>query len=120
MISLLLKYFSFEAEIGYAIGIGIAISACAFAGAIIHHSYYFNIGRYGMRLRLACSGLIYRKVKFSRLVRKFYQKLIIKTKNSILFNMTYKKIKKKEVFNIKELNYSNYSFIFIGFKNERK
>lgn len=39
-----------------------AISVCAVLVSVLHHPYYLNACRYGMRLRLAASGLIYRKV----------------------------------------------------------
>lgn len=40
----------------------IVISLCSVVVGILHHPYYLNACRYGMRLRIACSGLIYRKV----------------------------------------------------------
>lgn len=38
------------------------ISICAVIVGILHHPYYLNACRYGMRLRVATSGLIYKKV----------------------------------------------------------
>ena len=45
----------------------VVISICAIIIGILHHPYYLNATRYGMRMRVAVSGLIYRKVNCKQL-----------------------------------------------------
>nr|UOU03341.1 ATP-binding cassette subfamily C4-1-2 [Brachionus rubens] len=61
-ISIFLRYFNGTMGLTEALIYGGVISICAIIVGILHHPYYFNACRYGMRLRLACSGLIYKKV----------------------------------------------------------
>ncbi len=62
LIAQILKYFNGEVKkIEYALIYAGVISVCAIFVGILHHPYYLNACRYGMRLRVACSGLIYRK-----------------------------------------------------------
>jgi hypothetical protein len=56
-------------EVWEACMYGIAISISALLVASLHHFYYYNANRFGMRTRLALSGLIYRKVR-ARLPRE--------------------------------------------------
>ena len=58
----LLKYFNGEIEFELAIKYGSLICLSVFIVWLVHHPYSINCSRYGMRLRIACSGLVYRKV----------------------------------------------------------
>jgi ATP-binding cassette, subfamily C (CFTR/MRP), member 4 len=57
----LLKYFNGEIDFNLAIIYGSSISLSVFIIWLVHHPYSINCQRYGMRLRIACSGLVYRK-----------------------------------------------------------
>lgn len=57
----LLKYFNGEINFNQAIIYGTCISLSVFIIWLVHHPYSINCQRYGMRLRIACSGLVYRK-----------------------------------------------------------
>ncbi|CAF0837577.1 unnamed protein product [Brachionus calyciflorus] len=61
-ISIVLRYFNNTMELTEALIYAGVISVCAIIVGILHHPYYLNACRYGMRLRIACSGLIYKKV----------------------------------------------------------
>lgn len=75
-ISMVLVYFHGGIERREAIMYGCIISVCALIGGVLHHPYYFNSWRIGMKIRVACSGLMYRKVsqiKFLLGLQKKYQ-----------------------------------------------
>jgi len=57
----LLKYFNGEIDFNLALIYGSSISLSVFVIWLVHHPYSINCQRYGMRLRIACSGLVYRK-----------------------------------------------------------
>ena len=59
----LLKYFNGEIDFNLAIIYGTCICLNVFVIWFVHHPYSINCSRYGMRLRIACCGLVYRKVK---------------------------------------------------------
>ena len=40
------------------------VSFCAVLLAITHHPYFFSVQRIGMRMRVACCSLMYRKVSY--------------------------------------------------------
>ncbi len=61
-ISMVLVYFNGGIERREALIYGCIISLCAIVGGVLHHPYYFNSWRIGMKIRVACSGLMYRKV----------------------------------------------------------
>ena len=44
---------------GYLYGSGVVL--CAIAYTVLHHPYTFGLVRIGMRLRIACSSLLFRK-----------------------------------------------------------
>ena len=60
----LINYFTPESEVTktqvflYAGG----VSLCAMVMSIIHHPYFFRVQRIGMKMRVACCSLLYRKV----------------------------------------------------------
>lgn len=64
LISLVLQYFNGQIELKRVMIYAVVISVLAVIGSVLHHPYYLNTGRYGIRLRLICSTLIYRKVTF--------------------------------------------------------
>ena len=45
----------------YALG----VSLCAIMLAVSHHPYFFGVQRIGMKMRIACCSLLYRKVSDS-------------------------------------------------------
>ncbi|RNA09361.1 multidrug resistance-associated 4-like isoform X1, partial [Brachionus plicatilis] len=61
-ISIILRYFNGTMEITEALIYAGVISVCSIIVGILHHPYYLNACRYGMRLRVASSGLIYKKI----------------------------------------------------------
>ena len=60
----LIRYFTPESTVTktdaylYAGG----VSFCAFVLAVAHHPYFFGVQRIGMKMRIACCSLLYRKV----------------------------------------------------------
>lgn len=62
LITLVLKYFNGSIGLNEALIYAAIISIFASVGGILHHPYYYFSTKYGMQVRLACSGLIYRKV----------------------------------------------------------
>lgn len=67
-ISMVLVYFNGGIERKEALMYGLIISVCAIIGGVLHHPYYFNSWRIGMKIRVACSGLMYRKVTTQKLI----------------------------------------------------
>ncbi|RNA19404.1 multidrug resistance-associated 4, partial [Brachionus plicatilis] len=61
-ISIILQYFSGSIELSIALIFASLSSICVLIDSMLHHPYFLNSYRYGMRLRIACSGLIYRKI----------------------------------------------------------
>ncbi len=59
---MVLVYFNGGIEREEALIYGSVISVCAVIGGILHHPYYFNSWRIGMKIRVAASGLMYRKI----------------------------------------------------------
>ena len=62
LITLILKYFNGSIELNEALIYAAIISIFASIGGILHHPYYYFSTKFGMQVRLACSGLIYRKI----------------------------------------------------------
>jgi hypothetical protein len=60
---MILKYFNGTMTLNMALIYAGIISFLATFGGILHHPYYYNSYKYGMKVRLALSGLIYRKVR---------------------------------------------------------
>lgn len=64
----LIRYFRFCSTMPltdaylYAFG----LSMCALMLAIWHHPYFYQVQRAGMQIRVACCGLIYKKVEFTK------------------------------------------------------
>ena len=65
-ISLILKYFNGTLGFNDTMIYAGVFSVFASIGGILHHPYYYNSYVYGMRIRLALAGLIYRKVNMVR------------------------------------------------------
>ena len=59
---MILAYFNGGIERSEALCYAAIISICAVIGGVLHHPYYFNSWRIGMKIRIGCSGLMYRKV----------------------------------------------------------
>ncbi len=59
---MILKYFNGSIELNETLIYAAAISVIASISGILHHPFYFYSVKYGLQVRLACSGLIYRKV----------------------------------------------------------
>lgn len=57
----ILKYFSGTIELSEAIIYTVAIGLVAVLISTLHHPYYFNTYGWGIKCRVACSGLVYRK-----------------------------------------------------------
>jgi hypothetical protein len=57
-----LKYFSSGITLGEACGYAAVISVTSLVVGLLPHHYYILVYSCAMRMRLACSGLIYRKV----------------------------------------------------------
>jgi ATP-binding cassette subfamily C (CFTR/MRP) protein 4 len=62
LIAQILKYFSGEMELWEASVYGVAISISAFLVGYIYHPCMLNLFKLSMNVRVACTGLIYRKV----------------------------------------------------------
>jgi hypothetical protein len=62
LIAQILKYFSGEMELWEACIYGGAISLCSLLVGYMYHPLYMYLFKFVVRLRVACSGLIYRKV----------------------------------------------------------
>lgn len=62
LITLILKYFNGSIQLNEALIYAGIISVFVSIGGILHHPYYYFSSKYGMQVRLACSGLIYRKI----------------------------------------------------------
>lgn len=54
---------------------------------IIHHPYFLGVQQYGMKMRIACSGIIYKKVKN---ILNSFNKIELKT----LYDLIFKQISK--------------------------
>lgn len=61
----LIRYFTPESQVTKTEGFMYAagVSFCAFVLAIAHHPYFFGVQRIGMKMRVACCSLLYRKVR---------------------------------------------------------
>ena len=58
LITMALVYFNELIERNKALIYGAIISVCAIIGGILHHSYYFNSWRIGMKIRTVASSLM--------------------------------------------------------------
>jgi ATP-binding cassette subfamily C (CFTR/MRP) protein 4 len=61
-INRILKYFDGQADLKWALMNGFFMSICVTINCILHHPYFLNIYKLGFKMRIACSGLIYKKV----------------------------------------------------------
>jgi ATP-binding cassette subfamily C (CFTR/MRP) protein 4 len=61
-IAMILKYFNGSIELNETLIYASVIAVFASVGGVLHHPYYYFSTKYGMQVRLACSGLIYRKI----------------------------------------------------------
>ncbi len=64
IISALLDYFEGKINVEKALLYGLLLSCCITITCIIHHPYFVNVVLIGIRARIACSGLIYKKVLY--------------------------------------------------------
>lgn len=62
LIALILQWFNGTISLNLTLLYAGAVSVLAAIGGILHHPYYNNAYKFGMKARLALSGLIYRKV----------------------------------------------------------
>jgi len=61
-VSKLLEYFNSEISLEMALTYSLIIIVGLFVSCVCHHFYAFNTTLYGMQIRTACMGLVYRKV----------------------------------------------------------
>ncbi len=62
LISHLIKYFNGQIDKNEAFMYGTLLLLGSALTSIVAHPYFFQITRYGMQLRLAVGGLVYKKV----------------------------------------------------------
>lgn len=62
LIAQILKYFEGTGDINHALFYAGLLSLGVTINCIVHHPYFLNISRIGIKMRLAASGLIYKKV----------------------------------------------------------
>ncbi len=62
IISALLQYFQGEADLSHALEYGALLCLGVIINATIHHPLFLANNLIGLKLRLACSGLIYKKI----------------------------------------------------------
>ena len=65
LLSVVIMYFNNGIQKKKAFVYALALSICALISCFLSHLYFFNVWRIGMKIRLAVSGLIYRKVNLS-------------------------------------------------------
>jgi hypothetical protein len=85
LINSLIKYFhSGEDRTSFTHAIVQALLTCLaiFAFIILHHPYGYQVTRFGMQIRIATCGLIYRKVTFNKkdLFEKFLRNTCVHSK----------------------------------------
>ncbi len=85
-ISRMMTYFDGTGNINTALLYGGLICLGATFNAVIHHPYFLHIAKLGVKMRLACSGLVYKKVKFI---------LCLNMRQNIKWPFLHKKINKK-------------------------
>ncbi len=73
----LIRYFNDQIDFNWAFLYGSIFCLNAILNNLIHHPYFFNLQRQGMRIRLAITGIIFKKVKFKEFM-DWDRKLIIK------------------------------------------
>ena len=74
-----IKYFNDQIDFKWAVIYGTCFFLCTAINNLCHHPFFFNLLRKGMRMRIAVSGLVYRKAC------KAYFYFIFKFQNSIIF-----------------------------------
>jgi ATP-binding cassette subfamily C (CFTR/MRP) protein 4 len=62
-ISRMMTYFDGTGTLNTALIYGGLICLGATFNAVIHHPYFLHIAKLGVKMRLACSGLVYKKVR---------------------------------------------------------
>ncbi len=62
LVAQLQGYFDNRIDFNTAMLYGLVISSIVSLIWFVHHPYSQNVARYGMRVRIGCCGLIYRKV----------------------------------------------------------
>jgi ATP-binding cassette subfamily C (CFTR/MRP) protein 4 len=61
-INRILKYFDGQSDLNSALLNGFYMSICVTINCVLHHPYFLNSYKLGFKMRVACSGLIYKKV----------------------------------------------------------
>ena len=67
LISEVLKYFEGLIDLKIALAYSIIISSTVILNSLLMHPYFLNILLIGMKLRIAVSGIIYKKVAFFKI-----------------------------------------------------
>ena len=62
LISFILQYFDDTIDLQRALIYGSLLCLCTMLNAVIHHPYFLRVILMGMKIRIACSGLIYKKL----------------------------------------------------------
>lgn len=68
LISAILSYFDNKIDLNQALIYGSLLCLCMTINSVIHHPYFMQVVLTGMKMRIACSGVIYKKLfslKFS-------------------------------------------------------
>ncbi len=73
-IALILQYFNGKIDLDTTLIYAGVVSVLAAFGGILHHPYYSNAYKFGMKARVALTGLIYRKV---RKTQSFFNNIIV-------------------------------------------
>ena len=60
----MMTYFDGTGDLNTALIYGGLICLGGTINAVVHHPYFLEISKLGIKMRLACSGLIYKKVLF--------------------------------------------------------
>ena len=59
-----IRYFNNQIDLNWALIYGTIFCLNIIVNDLTHHPYFFNLQRKGMRIRLAITGLIYKKVYY--------------------------------------------------------
>ena len=62
LISSILAYFDGRIDLQRALIYASILCLCTTLNAIIHHPYFLRVILLGMKIRIACSGIIYKKL----------------------------------------------------------
>jgi hypothetical protein len=73
-VSYLSKYFNGERDIKWGLTFGLFISLSLFVSMIIQQLTALSVYRYGMQIRLALNGLVFKKVNQTRAIQEKFAK----------------------------------------------